>query len=193
MEIDIKKTALVLIDLQRGIVSGDVGPNTSETVVGNAAKIADAMRRVYAPVVLVRVTFAADGGDRLSQRVDQPAATQLAPGWDEIVPVIGPRDGDIMVVKHQWGAFHDTGLDLQLRRRGIDTIILAGISTSIGVESTARAAYEHFYSIVLVEDAMADRVPEAHENSVQRIFPRLGRVRRTSDVLTLIGQHSASL
>jgi nicotinamidase-related amidase len=94
---------------------------------------------------------------------------------------------DIVVTKRNWGAFHGTDLDVQLRRRGITQIALGGIATSMGVESTARAAHEHGYHVTLAVDAMADMSPEAHENSVVRIFPRLGETGTTDEILALLG------
>jgi len=93
------------------------------------------------------------------------------------------EERDIKITKRQWSAFTGTELDLQLRRRGIETIVLGGISTNIGVESTARSAHEHGYSLVLVEDAMSCSAPEHHHASLNHIFPRLGLVRQSGDVL----------
>jgi len=107
-------------------------------------------------------------------------------GWDEIAPELGPKPGDIVVTKRQWGAFYGTDLDLHLRRRGIETIVLGGIATSIGVESTARDAFEHNYGLILVEDAMADMSAEAHEFTVKSIYPRIALVRSTNQVIEAI-------
>jgi nicotinamidase-related amidase len=122
--------------------------------------------------------------------VDEPMGSIAAPppGWDEFVQEIGPREGDIVVTKRQWGAFYGTELDLQLRRRGMHTIVLGGISTNFGVESTARDAFERAYSLIFAEDAMAGMSAEAHSFSVRTIFPRLGRVRRTDEVLKAISE-----
>ena len=87
--------------------------------------------------------------------------------WAEIVPELGPEPGDLVITKRQWGAFYGTELDLQLRRRGIDTILLTGIATNIGVESTARDAYERGYRQVFVEDAMAAMGPDEQASAPQ--------------------------
>jgi nicotinamidase-related amidase len=108
------------------------------------------------------------------------------PDWAEIVPELGPEPGDLVITKRQWGAFYGTELDLQLRRRGIDTILLAGISTNVGVESTARDAYERGYAQVFVEDAMAARNPDEHAHTVRTVFARIGRVRSTAQVLAAL-------
>ncbi len=105
------------------------------------------------------------------------------PGWDELSPELGRSDRDILITKRQWGAFYGTALDLHLRRRGIRTIVLGGIATNFGVESTARDAYERSYALVFVEDAMAGITAEAHTFAITTIFPRIGRVRSSEDVL----------
>jgi nicotinamidase-related amidase len=185
VRIEPKHTALVLIDLQHGIVGRGGAPRSGEAVVANAARVADACRKHGMLVVLVHVLFSADGSDRLRQPVDE---TFQMPGgmpanWAEIVPEIGPRPGDHVIAKRQWGAFYGTDLDLQLRRRGIRTILLGGIATNYGVESTARDAWERNYELILVEDAMTSLAPEAHELAIKYVFPRLGRVRSTAHVL----------
>lgn len=188
LNIDKKKTALVVIDLQKGIAGMPTRPYAAEEVVANAAKLADACRKNSVPVFLVRVSGSPDGKDRLQPEADQ---TMQMPGklpedWSEIVPAMGPKDGDFVVTKKQWGAFYGTDLDLQLRRRKIDTIILCGIATSIGVESTARFAYEYGYDQIFAENAMASRSEEEHMSSVKNIFPRIGRVRQTEEILAAL-------
>ncbi len=185
--IDKQKTALVIIDLQKGIVGIPTAPHASGSVVANATKLAQAFRKNTMPVVLVRVTPSADGKDALKPISDAPPmSTSRPPDWAEIVPELGPEPGDIVITKRQWGAFHGTELDLQLRRRGIDTIVLCGISTNFGVESTARFAFEYGYQQIFVEDASAARSAEEHEHTIKKIFTRLGRVRSTAEVLQLL-------
>jgi nicotinamidase-related amidase len=182
--LDLRRTALVLIDLQRGIVQMPTAPRSGPEVVGNAVRLAEAFRKAKAPVVLVRVAFSVDGADILRPEVDAPMpARDRPPDWSELVPEIGPVTGDLVITKHQWGAFYGTELDLQLRRRGIDKIVLAGIATNFGVESTARAAFEMGYGQIFAEDAMTSVSEEAHLFSVRLILPRLGMVRSTDEVL----------
>jgi nicotinamidase-related amidase len=110
----------------------------------------------------------------------------VAPDFAEFVPELAPREGDVVILKRNWGAFYGTDLELQLRRRRVRTIVLGGISTNYGVESTARDAFERAYDLVLVEDAMAAMSPEAHRFAVTEIFPRFGRVRSTEQVLAAL-------
>ncbi|BDG01406.1 hydrolase [Anaeromyxobacter oryzae] len=181
--------ALVVIDLQRGIVASPTAPHAVDDVVANAARLADALRGVGGLVVLVRVSARADGKDALRPTLDpdsqQPAAAR-APDWAELVPALAGHADDLVLTKRQWGAFYGTELDLQLRRRGVRTIVLCGISTNVGVESTARDAYERGYDQVFVEDAMAARSAEEHAHSVTRIFPRIGRIRSTAEVVAAL-------
>ena len=97
-----------------------------------------------------------------------------------------PIESDIVITKHQWGAFHGTELDLQLRRRGIKNIVLCGISTNIGVETTAREAYALGYNQVFATDAMAAQTKEEHDHTLKFIFPRIGCLRATEQILDMI-------
>ncbi|GAA2741228.1 hydrolase [Terrabacter aerolatus] len=181
------RTALVVIDLQRGVTGRPTAPYAAADVVRRSAVLADAFRDRDLPVVLVRVTTAADGADAVPGRTEQPRPTSPRPSdWDVIVDELSGHDGDIVVTKRNWGAFHGTDLDVQLRRRGVTQIVLTGIATSLGVESTARAAHEHGYHVTLVTDAMTDLDAAAHEGSVARIFPRLGETATTDEVLALL-------
>lgn len=189
LSISPSSTALVLIDLQHGIVGMNVAPRPSSEVVANSAKLAQAFRRAGAPVILVTVGNSGDGGDVLSPTTDAPPQTgaKRPDNWSTVVPEIGVQPSDLQIRKRQWGAFYGTDLDLQLRRRGIDTIVLAGISTNVGVESTAREAYERGYNQVFVEDAMASPAEEAHANTFKYTFSRIGRIRSTEEVLRAVG------
>ena len=189
LSIDPKKTALILIDLQQAIVNRPCAPHSSPAVVQNGSRLANKFRALGATVVLVNVNFHPDGRDRLDVPVDTPQQfnpASLPPNWAELIPEIGPRAGDLLITKHQWGAFYGTELDLQLRRRAVQTIVLGGIATNFGVESTARDAYERGYHQIFVEDAMTSVSTEAHEFVVKNIFPRLGNVRSTNDVLSAL-------
>ncbi|KZM75044.1 hydrolase [Nocardia terpenica] len=181
------RTALVLIDLQRGIAGAPTVPHAAPDVVGRGAELARAFRKAELPVVLVRVSFAPDGSDTPPGRTEAPRMAGPFPaGWDELVDELEVQPSDILITKRQWGAFHGTELDLQLRRRGVTGIVLGGIATSIGVESTARAAHEHGYHVTIATDASADRDADSHDHSVTRIFPRLGETVTTEEILALL-------
>ena len=182
--INIEKTALVVIDLQKGIVSMQTEPHSSKVVIENTVKILTEARRRDIPVFLVHVTPSPDLKDAL--RPVSETSYQMSKydsSWSEYVPELSIQPSDFLITKHQWGAFYGTDLDLQLRRRGIDTIILCGISTNFGVESTGRFAYEYGFNQIFVSDAMAARSKEEHEHPLKYIFPRLGLIRTTNEVL----------
>jgi nicotinamidase-related amidase len=184
-----KSTALVLIDLQKGITSFPIEPRPSSQVIENAAALASRFREFAAPVFLVRVAFPT-GAAALNLVTDAKAPLPPAEpeGWCE--PALPPQENDILILKRHWGSFYGTELDLQLRRRHIDTIVLGGIATNFGVESTARIANEFGYQQVFVEDAMASFSKVNHDFAVQNIFPRLGRVRTTAEVLQALRENS---
>ncbi|RLM09379.1 hydrolase [Gibbsiella quercinecans] len=182
-------TALVLIDLQKGILPYAGGPHSAEQVVTHAAHLAGRFRALGAPVFLVRVGWSAEFADALKQAVDRPVpepAGGLPAAWWEQPETLAVSDSDILITKRQWGAFYGTELDLQLRRRGIKTLVLGGISTNIGVESTARAAWEHGYELVIAEDMCSAQNAEMHQFAFDHIFPRLARVRSTSEILAAL-------
>ena len=182
-------TALVAIDLQRGILARQTAPHSAADVLKRSVQLADACRKAGALVVLVRVAFSPDSRDRLAPPADDMAAatSPMAPDFADLAPELGPKPGDLVITKRQWNAFYGTELDLQLRRRGIRTLIFTGIATNIGVESSARAAYEHGYAQVFVEDATSTVIPGGHEFTFKYLFSRMGFVRSTSDVLAALG------
>ncbi len=186
LELNAAKTALVLIDLQEGILPFAGGPHAASDVVARAAVLAEKFRAVNAPVVLVRVGWAKDFGDAPKQPVDASHSGGLPENWWVYPPALGKKESDIEVTKHQWGAFYGTDLELQLRRRGIDTIVLGGISTNIGVESTARNAWELGFNLILAEDICSAGSTEEHNGSFKNIFPRLGRVRQSAEVISAL-------
>jgi nicotinamidase-related amidase len=172
-----EKTALILIDLQKGIVSQKTA-HPIEGVLQRAGALAAAFRRHGLPVVLVNVLGGAPG--RVEQR--RPGGERPA-DWAELVPELDAQPGDHRVSKRTWGAFVNTGLAEYLRERGVTQVVTGGVSTSIGVESTARQAYEGGFNVTLAIDAMTDTSVEAHENSVTRIFPRLGETGTAGDII----------
>jgi nicotinamidase-related amidase len=185
LKLDPKKTALVLIDLQNAIVGMNPVPHTAAQVVENSKKLADAFRGQGAPVVYVRV----DLNDFMNLDVDQPynlGDKPLPAAASEIAPSAGFQHGDILVTKRHWGAFAGTDLEQQLKSRGIDTVVLTGISTNAGVESTARQGTGLGFAFVLVEDACSAQSAEDHRFAFENVFPRLTRVRTTDEVLAAL-------
>jgi nicotinamidase-related amidase len=178
-------SALILIDLQKGIVGMPTVHPTSE-IIARAAQLARAFRERKLPVVLVNVTAAAPG------RIDTgPRKFSFPADWTELVPELEQQPDDYLVTKQRVGAFIGTALHDYLRERGVTQVFLAGISTSAGVESTARSAYDHGYNVVLVVDAMTDRDADTHRHSVEKVFPRFGETDTTASVLKLLKERQA--
>jgi nicotinamidase-related amidase len=173
-------TALIVVDLQKAIVSRATAHPPQE-IVKRSAALAQAFRRHKLPVVLVTVAGTAPGrNEQGGNGATFPAeATQL-------VPELGAQPSDHHVVKRTWGAFTGTGLEQYLQAKGVTQVLVCGIATSIGVESTARQAHEAGLNVSLAIDAMTDLNAEAHANSVARIFPRLGETDTTDAFLALL-------
>jgi nicotinamidase-related amidase len=180
------RTALVVIDLQKGLAAYPTVHPFAD-IVASTRRLADAFRRASLPVVLVRVAFSPDGADVLQLRTDAPPrARATAPEFSELVPELNVQPNDLLITKRQPNAFYGTELDLQLRRRHITGIVLAGVATSIGVDGTARAAHERGYNVTFAKDAMTDLDPVAHEVVLTKMFPRLGEVDSTEAILRLV-------
>jgi nicotinamidase-related amidase len=183
LSIDKKGTCLVVIDLQKGVTGMPTQPYDTKTVIANTVRLAKAFRKNRMPVFLVRVIRSEETALHTIADEVMPSRGQLPKDWADIVPELGPEPSDVVITKRQWGAFYGTDLDLRLRRAGLDTILLTGIATTYGVESTARFAYEYGYQQIFAEDAMADRSAEAHKNAIDFVLKRIGRVRQTSEIL----------
>jgi nicotinamidase-related amidase len=184
LKLDAATTALVLIDLQRGIVGMQTSPYPAPEVVEKGAALAKAFREKHAKVVYVRV----DLNDFLRLPVDLPhGIPDNTPAIaSEIVPELGVQSTDLIITKRHWGAFSGTDLEELLRKAGVETVVIGGIATSIGVETTARNAAGLGFAVVVVEDACADRDAATHQASFEKIFPRLGRVRQAAEVIEAI-------
>lgn len=170
--IDPQRTALIVIDLQIRIVGLQTEPRTGADVVRQTMRLADAFRDKNGQVVIVQV--------------ERPDEDHQPPG-SELVSEMFPQPGDLLITKHTWGAFHETALHEELSKRGITTLALTGIATNFGVESTARVAAELGYRLFLVEDAMAGLDLADHAFAITTIFPRLGTVCSTDELLAALG------
>jgi nicotinamidase-related amidase len=174
------KTALVVIDLQKGLMSFPTA-HPIENVVKSARQLLDAFRRHHLPIVLVNVTGVAPGRTESPPRVGQFPAD-----FADLIPELNRQPEDHLVTKRTWGAFTNTGLDEHLKKLGVTQVVILGVATSIGVESTARHAYENGFHVTLAIDAMTDLNAETHTNSITRIFPRLGESGTTQEIIDLL-------
>jgi len=178
-------TALIVVDLQKGIVALPL-VHSIDGVIRQARALALAFRERELPVVLVNVAGGAPG------RTEQPRVTiPRQEGWTDLIPELDRQPGDIQVTKQTWGAFASTDLETQLKARGVTQVVIAGVATATGVEATARQAYEQGFHVTLALDAMTDRRPEAHDYSIQNVFPRLGETGTTREIIDLLPARSA--
>jgi len=175
------QTALIVVDLQNGVAALPAA-HPMDTVVTNAVALTDAFRSHHLPVVLVTVSGGAPGRTEQAPR----SIGSLPPGWADLIPQLKQKPGDHTVVKKTWGAFTNTGLADHLARLGVTQVLVLGVATSVGVESTARQAHEHGFNVTLAVDAMTDMNADAHDNSVARIFPRLGETGTAGDIINLL-------
>jgi nicotinamidase-related amidase len=185
LKLNPKKTALVLIDLQNSTVGVNTAPYAAVQVVANSKKLAEAFRTAGAAVVYVNVDF----NGFLKLPADQPfnmGDKPIPAVASQIAPSAGFQPGDLLVTKHHWGAFAGTALEQQLKTRGVDTVVLTGISTNHGVESTARQGTGLGFAFVLVEDACAGLDAEEHRFAFEKIFPRFARIRATDEVIAAL-------
>jgi nicotinamidase-related amidase len=174
------KTALIVVDLQKGVVSR---PATAamQAVLNQAAVLTEAFREHGLPVVLVNVDGVAPG------RTEEPRVQRdLPPGWTEFVPELNRQPQDHVVTKRTPGAFTNTGLEAHLKGESVTQVVITGVATSNGVEVTARQAYELGFNVALATDAMADVRPEAHAYSLTRVFPRIGETGTTQEIIDLL-------
>ncbi|HZB90401.1 MAG TPA: isochorismatase family protein [Stellaceae bacterium] len=179
------KTALIVIDLQKGITSFPTVHPIGE-VIKNASSLADAFRRRGLPVVLVNVAGGAPG------RAEQTFHLgELPADWTDLVPQLNRQPQDHVVTKRTWGAFTGTDLESRLKSAGVTQVVVAGVATSFGVESTARHAHELGFNVTLAIDAMTDMSAEAHANSITRTFPRLGETGSTQEIIDLLSKRRA--
>ena len=173
--------ALIVVDLQKGTLANpmvhDVG-----TVVSNSVSIIDAFREKGWPVVLASVDGTAPGRNSYGA-----GGREFPAGWSDLVSELGEQPSDLTGVRRSWSAFAGTGLDEELHALEVTQVVVVGVATGFGVESTARAAYDFGYNVAVVTDAITDMRLEAHENSVARVFPVLGEVGTTAEVLAAIG------
>ena len=179
-------TALLVVDLQKGIVGMPVVHSIAD-VIDRARALAIAFRRRGLPVALINVDGVAPG------RTEQPRRdlTALPEGWTDLIPELDRQPGDIVVTKRTWGAFASTDLEQQLKAKGVTQVVVLGVATGTGVESTARQAYEAGFNVTLAVDAMTDMRAEAHNYSLANIFPRLGESGSAEEIITLLDKRSA--
>jgi nicotinamidase-related amidase len=174
------KTALIVIDLQQGIVAMPAAHPVG-AVIQNSVQLLDAFRRHKLPVVLVNVDAPAPGRTEAPPRV-----REIPPGWSDLIPELNQQPADHLITKRTWGAFTNTDLFTWLKSQEVTQVVLCGVATTAGVESTARDAHGLGFNVTMAIDAMTDMSLEAHDNSLARIFPRMSETGSTEQIVALL-------
>lgn len=174
-------TALIVVDLQKGIL-GYPFVHPFDRVVAQAKALLDAFRARRLPVVLVNVDGVSPG------RTEQaPRHTGAFPeGFTDFLPELDQQPDDIVATKQTRGAFASTDLEARLKALGVTQVVVIGVATAGGVESTARQAYELGFNVALAIDAMTDSRPEAHDYCLKHVFPRLGETGSAQEIIDLL-------
>jgi nicotinamidase-related amidase len=180
------KTALVVVDLQKGLLGAPTTPLPMDEVVRQAARLARAFRTHGLPVVLVNV----EGGAPGRTEAGGHSGAQRPADWSELADGLDAQPDDIRITKQRWNAFHQTALHDALSQLGVTQAVVCGVATSVGVEGTARGAYDNGYHVVLALDAMSDVDAATHTNSVERIFPRLGETAAVDRIIELLKERN---
>lgn len=195
LQLDPRKTALVLIDMQNGTLAFPLAPYDRETIIANTATLGQAFAATGGLIATVRVSFAQDHSDLPPQAIDQPMMLPpggFPPDWAQLAPEIAALPAAVSVTKRHWSAFYGTELDLQLRRRRIETVVIGGIATNFGVESTARDAWQHGYNVIVAEDASTSVGAELHAFAIASTLPRVSRIRSVSQIASALTQAAAA-
>jgi nicotinamidase-related amidase len=196
--LDPARTCLLLFDLLEGHANRDAAARERyRPVIANAAALLAAAREAGAMVAYANADHRPDELRRrlrdtdnrlrpVTAESDRPAIVRGTPEAN-IVAELAPQPSDYIVPKHRWSAFHGTYLDLALRARNVDTLVLCGGSTDVGIAATAFAARDLDYDLVIVSDACTSPEQDSHAQFMKRIFPRMARIRTTAEVLQMFG------
>jgi nicotinamidase-related amidase len=190
-KLDPQNTALVLIDLQQGLLSMPLAPHSGAKLIDNALRLGAALKKLGGLVIQVRVEFSSGYADRPGQYVDQPMslpAEGLPAGWADSPAELNALKADLVITKRQWSAFYGTELDLQLRRRGMTHVIVGGIATNFGVESTVRDAWQHDYAVIVAEDLCSTFSEEMHQFALEKVLPRAAKIRSTDAIIAKLNE-----
>jgi nicotinamidase-related amidase len=186
LTLDPNATALVIVDLQQGILALPLMPHDADHVVARSVELGRALAEAGGVLVLVNVDYSDRYADRPTGLVDAPLnlpAEGLPEGWARLAPEVAALPAQVRITKRQHSAFFGTELDLQLRRRGIGTVMICGLATNFGVEATARDAHALNYAVVIASDACSSTSPPLHDFALTHILPRVARVRTSAEII----------
>ena len=189
LELNPETAALIVIDLQEGILSPEPAPYGRDEIVGRAAELGHAFAAARGIIILTTTDFAPGYADAPRGQADTPWALPkegLPMGFATLAPEIDALPAAVRITKRQMSAFFGAELDLQLRRRGCTTVVICGVATNLGVEATARAAFDLNYNVVIAADACGSVAPSFHAFAVENILPRIARVRQTTEIVAAL-------
>ena len=201
--LDPAATALLFFDMLNGHVKTGVPETTARyaPVIVAASELLRTARAQRLMVAYATANHRADNATTASTLRDtdnrmRPLAATPASAFRpivtggtwaaQVIDELAPAPDDYLIPKYRWSAFFQTYLELALRTRGIDTLIIAGGSTDVGVASTAFAARDLDYNVVIVSDACTSPEQDNHDQFMRRIFPRMGRVRTAAEVSAML-------
>ncbi|MGH7823634.1 MAG: isochorismatase family cysteine hydrolase [Candidatus Binatia bacterium] len=205
-DFDLKKTAILFFDILNGYYHGGDAAATvrMKPWVDNAVQLMKAGRQANMPIVFAKGNHRPDNATSALLITDTNNSLKPWPSGEvtkgrmhvvandkssDVIPELDPCPGDYYIPKYRWSAFHQTYLDLALRARGIDTLIISGGSTDVGVTSTVYSGRDLDYNLIVVKDACGTSHDQrAHDVLMELIFPRMSRVRTTEQVLQMIRQ-----
>ena len=179
-------TALIVVDLQQGVAGVPTVPPVNE-VVARANELIGAFRRHGLPIVLVVVAGSPPGRTDHGSRRSGP----VPDGYADLIPDLAAAPDDYRVTKYARSAFAGTNLADHLRSRAITQVVLTGVATSSGVESTARSAHDEGFNVTVAVDAMADSRPDDHDYAITHVFPRIGETGTTAQIIELLDRTRA--
>lgn len=184
-----KTTALFIIDLQKNVLNPEPTPLGKTEIVTRAAALAHAFSNAKAPIILILTDFAPGYPDALQGIANSPWALPeegLPAGFATLVPEIEALPAPLQITKRQMSGFFGTELNLQLRRRGCDTVVICGVATNLGIKATAQTAFDLNYNVFLAANARASVAPGLHEFAMEKILPRIARVRLNSEIISAL-------
>ena len=206
-KIDIKKTALLVIDMQNDLVKvkeelfNEVTKMVkSKGAISNIAKVIAAARQVAMPIIFTNHVHRKDSADvvptitdLMLQGLAPPPREAMVEGTSgvNIVDELRPAPGDHIIWKRRSNAFYNSDLELMLRSRGIDTVIITGVVTNGCIANTVRGARERDLHVIVLSDCCATMMPEDDDYFITKVFPKEGRVRTSDEMVTVITEATA--
>lgn len=185
LSVDPKSTAVLAMDIQKGIAANNAMA-VERGIVEHARSVLEAARRAGIPVIHVVIQFRAgypevSSRNRMFSGLRQSGRFLIGNDESGVHEALGPLPSDIVISRPRVNAFHGSDLETVLRAKGVDTLVLMGISTNWVVEATARHATDLDYRVVVLEDCCAAASVQDHSYSIENVLKRIGEVATSKD------------